>query len=52
MTKLCIVLAVAALFSVGSLSVAAHHSAVQFDFTKSVTITGVVRRNSRPSTLT
>lgn len=44
MTKLCIVLAAAAIFSVGSPPVAAHHSAVQFDFTKSVTITGVVKK--------
>lgn len=44
MTKLGIVLAVAAVISVGASSAAAHHSAVQFDFTKSVSITGVVKK--------
>jgi hypothetical protein len=44
MTKLAIVLAVAVAISVGASSAAAHHSAVQFDFTKSVSITGVVKK--------
>ena len=32
------------LFTIWTTAVAAHHSAVQFDFTKSVSITGVVKR--------
>ena len=44
MTRPCLVLAAAAIVRVWSSSVAAHHSAVQFDFTKSVTITGVVKK--------
>lgn len=42
MKKLCLVSAMAILIASGS-TVAAHHSAVQFDFTSSVTITGVVK---------
>jgi hypothetical protein len=44
MSKLRIVLAVAAIVTIGASFPAAHHSAVQFDFTKSVTITGVVKK--------
>jgi hypothetical protein len=44
MTLVRFVLAALAVVTVGSSSLAAHHSAVQFDFTKSVTITGVVKK--------
>jgi hypothetical protein len=35
---------VAAVVVIGSASVAAHHSAIQFDFTKSTPVTGVVKK--------
>ena len=41
--KLAIVLATAALAAAVSLSASAHHSAVQFDFTKQVSYKGVVK---------
>ena len=44
MTKWGIVLAGAAVITVGGAAVAAHHSAVQFDFTRTVSITGVVKK--------
>ena len=43
MKKVALVSAMALLVASGS-TVAAHHSAVQFDFTSSATITGVVKR--------
>jgi hypothetical protein len=44
MSKQCLVVAAVVMVSIFGSSAAAHHSAVQFDFTKSVTITGVVKK--------
>ncbi|HEY7449357.1 MAG TPA: DUF6152 family protein [Vicinamibacterales bacterium] len=44
MTPVRILFAAIVVVSIGASSLAAHHSAVQFDFTKSVTITGVVKK--------
>jgi hypothetical protein len=44
MTPVRILFAAIGVVSIGASSLAAHHSAVQFDFTKSVTITGVVKK--------
>jgi hypothetical protein len=44
MKKLGIAVAAVALVTLWASSVAAHHSAIQFDFTKSVPITGVVQK--------
>lgn len=42
--KRSVLIAIAALLTLGGVSLSAHHSAQQFDFTKTATMTGVVKK--------